>query len=113
MYNYDLTESGCIVTNSNGDIVFMAESEEAAREYMYSYSPDPVKFETKISPYDQFDNYTKGLKGKCWIDGKFGCIYEKPLNRFARSFEKNTNYRVHIDCQYIGGEWIFIVDEVE
>lgn len=113
MYNYDLTESGCIVTNSNGDIILMAESEDEAREYMESYSPDPAKFEVSISPYEQFDNYTQKLKGKCWINDKFGSCFETPLNRFAKSFEKQTGYRVIIDAQYIGGEWIFIVDEVE
>lgn len=118
MYDFQITESGCIVRNANGDIVVMADTEEEARDYMQNASTFSTeswveKSERYISPYDQFDNYTQKLKGKCWIDGKFGSIYEDQLNRFAKSFQKNTDFRVYIDCQYLGGEWIFLVDRVE
>lgn len=114
MYDIELTEFGYAVTNDRGDIIMMADTEEEAQEFMDSYKPEIKDADVKISPYKQFDIYTQKLKGKCWpIDGKFGTIYEKPLGSFAKSFEKNTGYKVKIDCQYLGGEWIFIVDEVE
>ena len=112
MYNIEPGDFGYVVTNDRGDIIMVAETEEDAMEFIDDYKAPMQEVEVKISPYKQFDIYTQKLKGKCWIDGKFGSIYETPLDRFAKSFAKNTGYRVKIDCQYRGGEWIFIVEDV-
>lgn len=113
MYNIEPTDFGYMVTNDRGDIIVMAESYEAAEDYINDYKA-PIKEQSiTISPYKQFDNYTQGLKGKCWPDGeKFGTIYETPLNRFIKSFEKNTGFTVKIEEQYISGELFFIVTDV-
>jgi hypothetical protein len=114
-YEYQITDSGCIVRDSRGNIVIMTETEDEAREYMAeeASSSSHTDYIPKISPYDQFDNYTKGLKGKMYFDdGTFGSCFINPLKRFAKSFEKITEYRVEISYVYMGGELFGKVEEV-
>ena len=117
MYDFQITDSGCIVRNSMGDIIIMTDTEEEAREYMENNSTSSreswvEKAKRHISPYDQFDNYTQNLKGKMYYNDKFGSCFEKPLRKFAKSFEKLTEYRVEIMPKYIGGELIYMVNDV-
>ncbi len=118
MYDFQITDSGCIVRNSSGDIIIMTETEEEAREYMENNNMSSrgeswvEKAKRHISPYDQFDNYTKNLKGKMYYDDKFGSCFEKPLRKFAKSFEKLTEYKVEIMPKYIGGELMYMVNDV-
>ena len=117
MYDFQITDSGCIVRNSNGDIIIMTDTEEEAREYIENNGTSSgeswvEKAKRHISPYDQFDNYTQSLKGKVWFDDKFGSCFEKPLKRFAKSFEKATDYRVELGYKIVGGECFCMVEEV-
>lgn len=111
-YDYQITDSGCIVRDSMGNIIIMTDTEEEAMDYMSDYVNTPKERTVSISPYEQFDNYTKSLKGKMYIDGKIGCCFEKPLQRFAKSFEKYTGYKVEICPRYMGGEYIYFVEDV-
>lgn len=102
---------GYTIYNELDEIIMWTDSKEDAEYYVKTYSVKPPK--KHISPYQQFDNYTKNLKGKCYIHGKIATPFETPLTRFAKSFETKMGYKIEIDAQYLGGEWIYIVDSVE
>ena len=109
IYKIEEDEFGYIVTNKNGEIIVMTDSKEDAEYFVKSYGKADTK---KIDAYKQFDNYTKKLKGKCYIEGKIATPFETPLMRFVQSFEKK-GFKVDVDYRCLGGENFFIVDNVE
>ena len=109
IYKIEEDEFGYIVTNKNGEIIVMTDSKEDAEYFVKTYGKADTK---KIDAYKQFDNYTKKLKGKCYIEGKIATPFETPLMRFVQSFEKK-GFKVEVDYRCLGGENFFIVDSVE
>ena len=110
-YELQLTENGCIIRDSKGKYVLLADTEDEACEYVDSLVNREVK--PLNTAYDKFVQYCDKLPGKCFINEKLATTNEKALNRYKAEFESISTYRVFTAMESCGGEYFFIVTSVE
>lgn len=115
-YEIQITEEGCIIRNGNDDYIVSTPDETEAKEYIDDIEEEVVEIkELPTDWYQRFDQYCKKLPDKCYpIEDrtKFGTIYGKVLNKFAKSFEAATKTSVVVENRIIEGKLFYIVIEV-
>lgn len=113
-FTTQLSSNGCIIRDENGNFVMELATEDEALEWIEdnenSYND---REEVHVDLYDQFVAYCKKLPGKCFLDRRLATTNEKALKRFIQSFEKARNAKVRYYADFLGGEYFFIVHEVE
>lgn len=116
-YEIQKVEYGYIIRDSNGKYIISVENDTAAKDLVDEInSSDTLPLnKCPIDWYKRFERYCKSMRGRVYPDGsgRFGCVFEKTLYRYIKSFEKHTNTKVHISTEYHGGEYFYMVDSVE
>lgn len=115
-YEIQITESGCIIRDGQGNYIMSTENDTEAKECIDDLENNVVDIEKLPTDwYSRFEQYCKNLPGKCYPTSnprKFGTTSSRILSQFVKSFEELNHVTIKIVSEIIDGEKFYIVEEV-
>ena len=111
-YEIQQVSSGFIVRDSKGNFIIETPTDDEAIEYIDELMEDQEIKRLEWDWYKKFDQYSKRLKDKFYIDGLICSYNEKALKSIAKSFEESNKVTVEICTEYIEGDYVFQVKDV-